>query len=85
VAIARAVIGRPALLLADEPTGNLDDGQAERLMQLLGELNRLGTTVVVATHSMALVRRHPARALVLHDGRLVQDGLFEEMMAGVSG
>ncbi len=74
VAIARAVIGRPLLLLADEPTGNLDDAQAERLMQLLAELNRLGTTVVVATHSMKLVGRHPARALVLQEGRLVHDG-----------
>ena len=75
VAIARAVISRPALLLADEPTGNLDDAQAERLMQLLQELNRLGTTVIVATHSMKLVDRHPARALALQDGRLVQDGM----------
>ncbi len=74
VAIARAVIGRPALLLADEPTGNLDDGQALRLMQLLAELNRLGTTVVVATHNAPLVARHPARALRLNDGRLQQDG-----------
>jgi cell division transport system ATP-binding protein len=73
VAIARAVITRPALLLADEPTGNLDDVQAERLMQLLAELNRLGTTVIVATHNVALVDRHPARALVLADGRLVRD------------
>src|SRR6516162_5502076 len=63
VAIARAVIGRPSLLLADEPTGNLDEAQAERLMQLLKEMNRLGTTVVVATHNDALVGRHPARAL----------------------
>ena len=55
VAIARAVIGRPSLLLADEPTGNLDEVQAERLMQLLKEMNRLGTTVVVATHNDALV------------------------------
>jgi cell division transport system ATP-binding protein len=74
VAIARAVIARPALLLADEPTGNLDDGQAERLMQLLTELNRLGTTVIVATHATALVRRHPGRALLLQDGLLVHDG-----------
>jgi cell division transport system ATP-binding protein len=81
VAIARAVIGRPALLLADEPTGNLDDAQAERLMQLLAELNRLGTTVVVATHSLKLVQQHPARALVLRDGRLVQDGPFETLLA----
>ena len=71
VAIARAVIGRPALLLADEPTGNLDDSQAERLMTLLKELNRLGTTVVVATHNDALVARHPAAALRLARGRLV--------------
>ena len=71
VAIARAVIARPALLLADEPTGNLDEAQAERLMQLLKEMNRLGTTVVVATHNDALVGRHPARALRLTQGRLV--------------
>ena len=71
VAIARAVIARPALLLADEPTGNLDDSQAQRLMMLLKELNRLGTTVVVATHNDALVARHPAAALRLAHGRLV--------------
>ena len=74
VAIARAVAGRPSLLLADEPTGNLDEAQAERLMTLLAELNRLGTTVVVATHNDALVARHPGRALVLEQGRLVEDG-----------
>jgi cell division transport system ATP-binding protein len=71
VAIARAVITRPALLLADEPTGNLDDAQAERLMQLFKEMNRIGTTVVVATHNEALVQRHPAPALRLSEGRLV--------------
>jgi cell division transport system ATP-binding protein len=74
VAIARAVIGRPSLLLADEPTGNLDEVQAERLMQLLQEMNRIGTTVVVATHNDALVARHPARALRLDRGWLVADG-----------
>ena len=73
VAIARAVIARPALLLADEPAQNLDDGQADRLMTLLAELNRLGTTVLVATRDMALVARHPARALRLAQGRLVVD------------
>ncbi len=71
VAIARAVVARPSLLLADEPTGNLDDVQAERLMQLLQEMNRIGTTVVVATHNDALVARHVARALRLERGRLV--------------
>jgi cell division transport system ATP-binding protein len=73
VAIARAVISRPSLLLADEPTGNLDEAQAERLMQLLKEMNRLGTTVVVATHNDALVMRHPAPALRLSRGRLAGD------------
>ncbi len=74
VAIARAVIARPALLLADEPTGNLDEAQAERLMLLLRELNRLGTTIVVATHNEALVARHPAAALRLDHGRLTELG-----------
>jgi cell division transport system ATP-binding protein len=71
VAIARAVIGRPRLLLADEPTGNLDEVQAERLMQLLKEMNRIGTTVVVATHNDGMVARHVARSLRLDHGRLV--------------
>jgi cell division transport system ATP-binding protein len=70
VAIARAVIARPSLLLADEPTGNLDDTQAERLMGLFKELNRLGTTVVVATHNDTLVARHPTPALRLDHGRI---------------
>ena len=74
VAIARAVIARPELVLADEPTGNLDDAQAERLMQLLHELNRLGTTVLVATHNDSLVNRHPAPALLLDEGRLRERG-----------
>ncbi len=73
VAIARAVIGRPSLLLADEPTGNLDDRQADRLMQLIGEMNRLGTTVVVASHNDGLVQRYPARSLRLSEGRLITD------------
>ncbi len=61
VAIARAVIGRPNLLLADEPTGNVDDQIAERLLYLFEELNRLGTTVLIATHNEHLVEqfKHP--------------------------
>ena len=74
VAIARAVVGRPHVLLADEPTGNLDDGQAERLMVLLKEMNRLGTTVIVATHNDALVARHPGQSLRLEHGRMVDHG-----------
>jgi cell division transport system ATP-binding protein len=74
VAIARAVVGRPSLLLADEPTGNLDDTQAQRLMLLIKEMNRLGTTVMVATHNERLVARHQAPALRLEQGRLASDG-----------
>jgi cell division transport system ATP-binding protein len=70
VAIARAVVHRPELVIADEPTGNLDNRQARRLLALLGEMNRLGTTVVVATHDEDLVARFPAPALHLHEGRL---------------
>ncbi|MBU8541099.1 ATP-binding cassette domain-containing protein [Roseomonas tokyonensis] len=70
IAIARAVVHRPALLVADEPTGNLDSHQARRLLALLREMNRLGTTVVVATHDEDLVARFPAPSLLLHDGRL---------------
>ncbi len=74
VAIARAVVGRPKLLLADEPTGNLDDDQAHRLMLLITALNRMGTTMVIATHNMQLVQRYPAPRLEIAAGRLVQGG-----------
>jgi cell division transport system ATP-binding protein len=74
VAIARAVVGKPSLLLADEPTGNLDDDQAERLMHLIRSLNQLGTTVMVATHNLRLVGRHPAPVLELEAGRLIHHG-----------
>jgi cell division transport system ATP-binding protein len=74
VAIARAVIGKPSLLVADEPTGNLDDDQAERLMHLIRSLNRLGTTVIVATHNLGLVARHPAPMIELQDGRMTWHG-----------
>ena len=69
-AIARAVIARPQLLLADEPTGNVDPTLAQRLLRLFVELNRSGTSVVIATHDIALMDQYDARRLVLHDGRL---------------
>jgi cell division transport system ATP-binding protein len=70
VAIARAVIARPKLLLADEPTGNVDDRIATRLMHLLEELNKIGATIVVATHNQALVDRFDHPRLHLGDGEL---------------
>ena len=69
-AIARAVIARPQLLLADEPTGNVDPPLAQRLLRLFIELNKSGTSVVIATHDIALMDQYDARRLVLHDGRL---------------
>lgn len=68
VAIARAVIGRPSLLLADEPTGNVDDTIALRLMYLFEELNKMGTTVVIATHNDGLVNRFSHRQLRIDAG-----------------
>lgn len=70
VAIARAVIGRPSLLLADEPTGSVDDRIGLRLLYLFEELNRLGTTVVIATHNETLVSRFHYPAVELRDGQL---------------
>jgi len=69
-AIARAVIARPQLLLADEPTGNVDPSLAQRLLRLFVELNKSGTSVVIATHDIALMDQFDARRLVLHDGRV---------------
>lgn len=69
-AIARAVIARPSLVVADEPTGSVDDAMAGRLLILLEELNRQGAAIVLATHSAALIRRFPHPALRLEDGRV---------------
>ena len=70
IAIARAVIIRPNLLLCDEPTSNLDNKLARRLMHLFTQLRKLGTTVVLSTHSEDLVERYPHPVLRLADGRL---------------
>jgi cell division transport system ATP-binding protein len=72
VAIARAVVARPDLLIADEPTGNVDPEMGARLIRLFSELNRLGTTVLIATHDRALIETTRAREMRLVDGRLVE-------------
>src|SRR4051812_21608296 len=69
-AIARALIARPELLLADEPTGNVDPSLASRLLRLFIELNRLGTSVLIATHDLALMDQVEARRLVIGHGLL---------------
>jgi putative ABC transport system ATP-binding protein len=72
VAVARAVVGKPLVLLADEPTGNLDSSNAEGVMELLRELNRAGSTICMVTHDPQLTR-WAARVIRLFDGRIVDD------------
>ena len=74
IAIARTNEARPNLLIADEPTGNVDAEIGARLIRLFGELNRLGTTVLIATHDRALIEATRAREMRLVDGRLVELG-----------
>ncbi len=69
-AIARALIDQPELLLADEPTGNVDPPMAKRILKLFMELNRIGTAVVIATHDLALMDQVEARRMILTSGRL---------------
>lgn len=73
VAIARALILQPKMIIADEPTGNLDPVSAEGIIDLLLEINQLGTTVILATHNQSLVNKIGRRVVVLNDGRIVSD------------
>ncbi len=70
VAIARAVVNRPTILVADEPTANLDAESAARILEIFVEFNRVGVTVLIATHDMQLVARYGKRALRLEEGRI---------------
>jgi cell division transport system ATP-binding protein len=76
VAIARAVVNEPELLLADEPTGNLDPDLAVEIMRLFREINARGTTVVVATHDRDLIRRMQRRTIVLEHGRIAEGAVL---------
>ena len=73
-AIARAVIGRPEILLADEPTGNVDPELSLRLVRLFEELNKLGTTIILATHELPLLDSFSFPRMQLRDGRVSFDG-----------
>jgi cell division transport system ATP-binding protein len=73
VAVARAFVNRPLLLLADEPTGNLDPATSQGIMKLLDRINRTGTTVVIATHDAGIVDQMRRRVVELHRGELVRD------------
>ena len=82
VGIARAVVGRPRILLADEPTGNLDPELSADIMQLFVDFSRVGVTVLIASHDLALISRLRHRILTLREGRLVQAGAGGDDAAG---
>lgn len=82
VALARALVSKPDLILADEPTGNVDPVMGEKIMRLLLELNRLGTAVIVATHDLSLVRGLKQPILRLKDGRVTLHGPLPAEMTG---
>ncbi|MCK4635945.1 MAG: cell division ATP-binding protein FtsE [Candidatus Moranbacteria bacterium] len=73
IALARAVIHRPRVLIADEPTGNLDPVSTDEIIRLLLKINELGTTVILATHDQSIVDRLHKRVIVLNQGRIVRD------------
>ena len=77
VGIARAVVHKPHLLLADEPTGNLDPELSAEIMQLFREFNSVGVTVLVATHDISLVKEFGMREVVLNQGRVIQGATYD--------
>jgi cell division transport system ATP-binding protein len=79
VGIARALVGKPEVLLADEPTGNLDPQLSLEIMQLFAEFQQVGTTVLIASHDLLLLKRMRKRTVVLDHGRLVDDVPAEEV------
>ena len=72
-ALARALVNRPQILLADEPTGNLDSKTGIEIMELMGELNRMGMTVIMVTHERPLAERYAHRLIFLGDGKLLSE------------
>jgi putative ABC transport system ATP-binding protein len=83
VAVARAIVGEPSIMLADEPTGNLDSKNGDAVMELLRELHRAGSTICMVTHD-ARFARHADRTIHLFDGRVVEDTVEREAASGVA-
>ncbi len=81
VGIARAVVHKPKLLLADEPTGNLDPDLSAEIMHLFEQFNQVGVSVLIASHDLALIARMKYRMLILREGHLISDGLVNSQEA----
>ena len=75
VAVARALVNNPSLIIADEPTGNLDPARSLELLMLLEKINELGTTVLIVTHEKALVDKLSKRVIAIDGGRIISDGM----------
>ena len=75
VAIARALVNNPSMIIADEPTGNLDPARSYEIMMLLERINALGTTVMVVTHEQELVNRFTKRVIAINEGKVINDGM----------
>ncbi len=75
VAIARALVNNPTMIIADEPTGNLDPARSLEIMMLLEQINALGTTLVVVTHERELVNRFTKRVVAINEGKIISDGM----------
>ena len=75
MAIARAIVNNPSILIADEPTGNLDPDNSLQIMKIINEINKRGTTVIMATHDSEIVDRMRKRVVVLNKGRVVRDDI----------
>jgi cell division transport system ATP-binding protein len=85
VGIARAVVNKPSILLADEPTGNLDPELSAEIMNLFENFKRVGVAVLVATHDLALIAKMPHRSLILRHGSLVSSGISSESAESLDG
>ena len=75
IAIARALVNNPSMIIADEPTGNLDPARSLEIMMLLEQINALGTTVMVVTHEKELVNRFTKRVVAINEGKVISDGM----------
>ncbi|MEN3015473.1 MAG: cell division ATP-binding protein FtsE [bacterium] len=79
VAIARAIVNNPSIFIADEPTGNLDSKSTDKIMQIIDEINKMGTTVIMSTHNLDIISKFNKRVIYIQNGMVVQDTKNEKI------